>query len=83
MPKTIERLTDGKVAKLVKAGDPGRTADGAGLYLQVLSPRNSSWLLRYTHPVAPLVKDKKGKHKRKRRPEKWMGLGPAVGACLA
>jgi integrase len=40
--------------------DPGRYLDGHGLYLQVLSPTNRSWLLRYEL------------NKR----ERWMGLGP-------
>jgi integrase len=51
-------LTTKRVARLKK---PGRYADGHGLYLQVMSPTNRSWLLRY---------DRNG------RGERWMGLGP-------
>jgi integrase len=39
---------------------PGRYHDGHGLYLQIISPNNCSWLFRY----------KRGKK------ERWMGLGP-------
>jgi integrase len=52
MPLTVKR-----VAKL---RDAGRYLDGNGLYLQVLSPSNRSWLLRY---------ERGGR-------ERWMGLGP-------
>jgi integrase len=51
-------LTTKSIAKLKK---PGRYGDGHGLYLQVMSPTNRSWLLRY---------DRNG------RGERWMGLGP-------
>lgn len=47
--KQIERLTE-----------RGRYGDGHGLYLQVISPTNRSWLLRY---------ERGGR-------ERWMGLGP-------
>jgi hypothetical protein len=50
-------LTEKKIAKHT---EPGRYGDGHGLYLQVESPTNRSWLLRYQ------------KNGRKR----WMGLGP-------
>jgi integrase len=52
-------LTAKKVAKLK---EPGRYSDGArsGLYLQIQSPTNRSWLLRY---------ERAGR-------ERWMGLGP-------
>ena len=53
-----EKLTEKKIAKL-KA--PGRYGDGHGLYLQVQSATNRSWLLRY---------------ERSGRGERWMGLGP-------
>jgi integrase len=49
-------LTEKKIAGLKK---PGRYHDGHGLYLQVLSERNRSWLLRY---------ERDGR-------ERWMGLG--------
>jgi integrase len=53
-------LTAKRIAKLK---EPGRYADGnrTGLYLQVLSEKNRSWLFRY---------DRNG------RGERWMGLGP-------
>jgi integrase len=51
------KLTARKVATLKQ---PGRYGDGHGLYLQVLSETNRSWLLRY---------ELNGK-------ERWMGLGP-------
>jgi integrase len=50
-------LTVKKVAKLTK---PGRYRDERGLYLQVTSPTNRSWLLRF---------ERGGR-------ERWMGLGP-------
>jgi integrase len=50
------KLTLKKVAKATK---PGRYGDGHGLYLQVLSPTNRSWLLRF---------ERDGR-------ERWMGLG--------
>ena len=37
-------LTKKRVEKLTQAG---RYGDGHGLYLQVLSPTNRSWLFRY------------------------------------
>ena len=58
MAREIEKLTDRKVTALI---EPGRYGDGLGLYLQVLSPANRSWLLRY---------ELSGR-------ERWMGLGPA------
>jgi hypothetical protein len=50
-------LTTKRIAKLKQ---PGRYADGHGLYLQVQSPTNRSWLLRF---------ERQGR-------ERWMGLGP-------
>jgi integrase len=50
-------LTAKTVEKLKR---PGRYGDGHGLYLQVLSPSNRSWLLRF---------ERNGR-------ERWMGLGP-------
>lgn len=50
-------LTVKRIARLTKAG---RYGDGHGLYLQVQSPSNRSWLLRY---------ERGGR-------ERWMGLGP-------
>ena len=49
-------LTVKGIAKLTK---PGRFRDERGLYLQVMSPTNRSWLLRY---------ERDGR-------ERWMGLG--------
>ena len=50
-------LTEKRIAKLI---EPGRYGDGHGLYLQVASKTNRSWLLRYE------------RHGR----ERWLGLGP-------
>ena len=50
-------LTEKKVAKL---REPGRYGDGHGLYLQVQSPTNRSWLFRY---------ERNGRGR-------WHGLGP-------
>jgi integrase len=58
-------LTTKRIAKLSK---PGRYGDGHGLYLQVMSRTNRSWLLRY---------DRNG------RGERWMGLGPLHTIDLA
>ncbi len=49
-------LTEKRVAQLK---EPGRYGDGHGLYLQVLSPTNRSWLFRF---------ERAGR-------ERWMGLG--------
>src|ERR1700733_1108927 len=51
-------LTTKSVAKLVA---PGRYFDEHGLYLQVMSATNRSWLFRF---------------ERNGRGERWMGLGP-------
>jgi hypothetical protein len=53
-----QSLTIKRIAKLKKK--PGRYGDGQSLYLQVLSPTNCSWLLRYERD----------------RHERMMGLGP-------
>jgi len=50
-------LTVKQVAKII---EPGRYLDRHGLYLQVASSTNRSWLLRY---------EREGR-------ERWMGLGP-------
>ena len=50
-------LTAKRISKLI---EPGRYSDGHGLYLQVMSPDNRSWLFRY---------------ERNNR-ERWAGLGP-------
>src|SRR4051812_24885713 len=50
-------LTVNSIAKLT---EPGRYGDGHGLYLQVMSASNRSWLLRF---------ERGGR-------ERWMGLGP-------
>lgn len=49
------------VKQAAKLTEPGRYRDERGLYLQVISPTNRSWLLRY---------ERAGK-------ERWMGLGSA------
>jgi integrase len=51
-------LTTKRITRLRKR--PGRYHDGHGLYLQVLSPKSASWILRYQHH---------GK-------ERMLGLGP-------
>ncbi|CAN7208222.1 integrase arm-type DNA-binding domain-containing protein [Phenylobacterium sp. LjRoot225] len=65
------------VKKIERLKDPGRYADGGGLYLQVMSPSNKSWLFRYQRNV----RDEDGRTvlNPKGRPlvrERWMGLGP-------
>jgi hypothetical protein len=57
-------LTAKRVAKLIQ---PGRYFDEHGLYLQVQSPTNRSWLLRY---------------ERNGRGERWLGLGPVHTVSL-
>jgi integrase len=57
-------LTAKKVEKLKQ---PGRYGDGHGLYLQVQSPTNKSWLLRFERGGV----------------ERWMGLGPTHTFTLA
>lgn len=52
MPLTVKRIE--------KLKDPGRYRDERGLYLQVMSATNRSWLFRY---------ERQGR-------ERWMGLGP-------
>lgn len=54
--KGIERLRN----------QPGRYADGDGLYLQIRTPKNASWLFRYE-----VADQRPGK-----RTQRWMGLGP-------
>ena len=65
-------LTVKKIAGLV---EPGRYADGKGLYLQVASKNNRSWLLRYERD------DPRPGRAGKRR-ERWMGLGPVSDFTL-
>ncbi|MBU8545776.1 MULTISPECIES: tyrosine-type recombinase/integrase [Roseomonadaceae] len=48
MPRIVHHaLTDAAVKALVKKGDPGRHADGAGLYLHVTGQGKAKWALRY------------------------------------
>ncbi|MCK1417638.1 integrase arm-type DNA-binding domain-containing protein [Bradyrhizobium sp. CW4] len=54
------------VKQITKLKQPGRYGDGHGLYLQVLSSSNRSWLLRY---------QRGGR-------ERWMGLGPEADFTL-
>jgi integrase len=56
-------LTVNGIAKLI---EPGRYGDGHGLYLQVISPGNRSWILRYARGGR----------------ERWMGLGPLHAFAL-
>jgi integrase len=53
-------LTVKSVRALIAKGEKGRHLDANGLYLQILSPTNSSWLYRYEF---------RGK-------KRWLGLGP-------
>jgi len=55
------------VKKVAQLCEPGRYLDENGLYVQVISPTNRSWLLRY---------QRGGK-------ERWMGLGPVDTFDLA
>ena len=55
------------VKRLERLTKPGRYGDGHGLYLQVVSRDNRSWLLRY---------ERDGR-------ERWMGLGPLHTIDLA
>jgi hypothetical protein len=66
------KLTVKKIEQLKKK--PGRYGDGHGLYLQVLSKTNQSWLLRYERGGGKERGDD-GK-KRRRGRERWLGLGP-------
>ncbi|WP_345947039.1 integrase arm-type DNA-binding domain-containing protein [Bradyrhizobium sp. 174] len=54
------------VKQITKLKQPGRYGDGHGLYLQVFSSSNRSWLLRY---------QRGGR-------ERWMGLGPETDFTL-
>ena len=63
---TAMNLTAKRVARLLRK-KPGRHHDGHGLHLQVTSPTNASWLLRYQ------------RHGR----EHWLGLGPVHTVTLA
>jgi Arm DNA-binding domain len=55
---SIHRLPD-KIEGLID--DPGKHADGGGLYLQVAAPGQASWVYRFAW---------EGK-------ERWLSLGPA------
>jgi integrase len=61
----VGKLTTKRIAKLLKR--PGRYGDGRGLVLEVTSPTNAGWLLRY---------QRQGR-------ERWHGLGPAADFSLA
>jgi integrase len=56
--------------KVLQAKQPGRYADGQGLYLQINPSGAGFWLLRYERY------DERPNRKGRRR-ERWMGLGPA------
>ena len=62
--RQIMALTAKRVHKLTK---PGRYHDGGGLYFQVTSPSNRSWLLRY----------------QRHGQERWMGWVRRVNSILA
>jgi len=64
MAAGIEKLTALKVARL---NQPGRYADGKGLYLQITKTLAKSWIFRY---------ERDGK-------ERFMGLGPTHSVGLA
>jgi integrase len=80
-------LTKKRIEKLIT---PGRFGDGRGLYLQVISPTNRSWLLRYEHgkKIASSHIKRKGKLVPNPRAgqmvpnERWMGLGPEAEVSL-
>lgn len=54
------------VKRIARLTTPGRYLDGRGLYLQVMSPTNRSWLLRWEQ------------HGR----DRWLGLGPLADFSL-
>jgi hypothetical protein len=56
---SIERLKPSEIEALIE--EPGKHADGGGLYLQVAQPGQASWVYRYTID----------------RRERWKSLGPA------
>lgn len=64
MAAGIEKLTALKVTRL---SEPGRYADGKGLYLQITKTHAKSWIFRY---------ERDGK-------ERFMGLGPVHSVGLA
>lgn len=61
------KLTDKTLQSLTKAGIPGKTNDGAGLYFQISKAGSTSWIFRY-----------KRDHK-----VRDMGLGPYPTVTLA
>lgn len=61
------KLTDKTLQSLIKAGIPGKTNDGAGLYFQISKAGSTSWLFRYKRDGK--VRD--------------MGLGPYPTITLA
>jgi integrase len=79
MPETRKKisqpLTKKDVAKLVTAGERGRWLDERGLYLQVLGPKNSSWILRYERGTK--IASKGNKAGQIVPNGHWMGLGSA------
>ena len=56
---SIQRLKPSEIEALIE--EPGKHADGGGLYLQVAQPGQASWVYRYTID----------------RRERWKSLGPA------
>ncbi len=62
-------LTAKKIESLLKVGKKCRTLDEKGLYLQLKSSTNASWILRYVSPT---------KHKTCE-----LGLGPVSRISLA
>ena len=43
----MAKLTVKTIESLVKAGTPGRTADGDGLYFQISKTGGTSWIYRF------------------------------------
>ena len=63
------------VKAVARLKEPGRFADGRGLYLQITPAGNRSWLLRYERDDLRPGRDGK-------RRERWMGLGPVADFTL-
>ena len=67
-PETMpyELLKAADVTRKLKEGEPGKFADGKGLYLQIAGPGRASWTVQY----------------RLNRQTKWTSIGSAFDYCL-